>query len=150
MAYADSLARLKTHATTAATGLSNPIKDVAIAFPAPRGRCIRLFYGGETESEQLGTDSTLISETIGHQTVVMGFWPLSNLSETQAAVIEAEIAAWVHAFRTAVLGDIGLNATTHSLDVELAEPGFADLAGAPWRTVEVRVNTEYTEYTVTR
>lgn len=150
MAYPAAIARLKVHATTAGAGLSNPITDVAIAYPAPRSRCIRLFYGGETEAEHIGADDTLISVLTGDQTVVMGFWPLSNLSETQAAVVEAEVQAFVHAFRTAVLGDVGLATAVHALEVEFAEPGFADLAGTPFRTVEIRVNTEFTEYTVTR
>jgi len=150
MTYAAAIARLKVHATTAGAALPNPITDVAIAFPAPKGRCIRIFYGGETPADLLGADSSQVSVMVGHQTIVMGFWPLSNLSEGNAAVIEAEVAAFVDGFRTAVLGDVGLATAVHALELEHAEPGFADLAGTPWRTVEIRVNTEYTEYSVTR
>lgn len=149
MAYADQLARLLTHARTAGNAATPAITDVQVAYPAPRGRCGRLFYAGEAEPARMGVQRTLNSELVADQVAVVFFWPLSNVSETQASAIETEIVAVKHALRVAILGDSQLNDTATDLELEYVEPGFANLAGIPYRTLEAVVTVDFAEYTIT-
>lgn len=146
MTYPQTLAAITTHARTAAGALPNPITDVAAAFPSPRGRCVRIFWGGEVSPEVIGAEDTLTTKLVGQRTIVMGFWPLSNLSEAQAAVIEAEAQAFVTALRTAIHGDFTLGNLVAVESVGYTDTGFADLAGAPYRTTETELISDFDEY----
>src|SRR3990170_2635748 len=93
MAYADTKAAILTHALAAGVALTVPITDVAIGFASPKGRCIRIYWGGEIDPRHIGK-RTLNSEMIGQRTIIGAFWPVTTLSTDQAAVIDAEMAAW--------------------------------------------------------
>ena len=147
MSYATTIAAIRDHAAASAAALANPITDVKVAYPAPPGRCVRIFYGGEVAPEVIGAESTLNSQLVGSLTVVMLFEPLSSLSENQAAVIEAECQSFVHAMRTAIDGDFTIGGGETVATVGYAEPGFASLEGVPFRTVEIQIVSEFTEYT---
>lgn len=148
MAYADQLAAVLTHAQAAGGAVSPAITDVVVAYPAPRGRCIRIFYGGETEPVRMGEQRVLNEEMVGEQIVVVAFWPLNNLSEDQAAGIEVEAYDLKHQLRTRILGDSQLGGMSTDLELGYAEPGFANLAGIPYRTLEMIVTTDFTSYTL--
>lgn len=148
MAYADQLATVLTHARDAGNAISPAITDVVVAYPSPRGRCIRIFYGGEVEPVRMGAQRVLNEEMVGEQIVIVAFWPLNNLSEDQAAGIEVEAYNLKHQLRTRILADSQLGGMSTDLELGYADPGFANLAGIPYRTLEMIVNTDYTSYTL--
>jgi hypothetical protein len=147
MAYSDQLAAIVVHAQAAGNALTIPLTDVIAAYPAVPGRCIRIFYGGEAVPTRMGQDSRVLNgQLVAEQIVIMAFWPLRDLRETEAAVLEAEVYNLKHELRTRILGDSQLGGKSTDLDVGYAEPGFAELGGAPYRTLEMIVTTDYIEY----
>jgi len=148
MAFADQLAAVLTHARAAGAALSIPITDVVVAYPVVPGRCIRIFYDGETAPARMGGDSTLTSRLVAEQIVIMAFWPLGTTSETEANVIETEVYNLKHELRTRILGDSQLGGMSTDVELGYAVPDFAELAGQPYRTLEMVLLTDYFEYTI--
>lgn len=149
MAFSDQLAAIKTHAVAAGTAMSNPIKDVAIAWPAPGPeRCIRIFYGGEAEPPRIGAPRVLNEELVAERIVLVAFWPMSNLSVKQAEVIEDELYDLKHEIRTRVLGDSQLGGQSTDLEMGYAETDFVLVGGTSYRTLEIEFLTDHTAYTL--
>ncbi len=150
MAYADVKARLLTHAQTAAAALSRPIDDVATGLPLPNGRCVRVYYGGETEPVRMGGRYTLNSEMVGKITMIAAFWPITSLEVEVAQVIDAEAEAFSHAFRTAVDGDSDLNSQADNTTLEYGEPDIAVVGNTRYMVVMWSAVTDYVEYAVAK
>lgn len=146
MAFADQLARIKTHAVTAGAAVSPAIDDVLVAFPAPKGRCVRIFYAGEQDPELIG--DTINQDNVDELIHLSAFWPLSNLAEVDAAAVEVQVYAFKHAFRTAVDADDKLAGNATSTAVQNCEPGYAQIGGADYRTLDIDVVVGHTSYSV--
>lgn len=147
MAFADQLARIVTHATTAANAVSPAIDDVQVAFPVPRGRCVRLFWTAEEDPPHFEADS-VVEDLIAETVHVSAFWPLSNLSETDAADYATQVYAFKHALRTAIDGDTRLNGTATGVEMRNAALTYALIAGAEYLVVDVDIAIELTTYTL--
>lgn len=146
MAYSDQQARILTHVTTAANAVSPVIDDVQIAFPVPRGRCVRIFWTTEEDPELIL--DTLNEDSIAEVTHVSAFWPLSNLSESDARDYATQVYAFKHALRTAIDGDTKLNGQAKNVAMRNAELTYAQIAGAEYLVVDVDIVTETTTYTL--
>jgi hypothetical protein len=147
MAYSDVKAVILTHATAAGAALTVPLLDVAIAFPLPADRRVRVYYGGEADPAKMGGRWTLNSEMVGKVTLIAAFWAINALNEDLAVVIDAEMEAFGHELRTRLDGDAQLGGTTTDSMLLDADPdifvnGSMRYAGVVWRLV-----SDYVEYT---
>ena len=123
MAYVDSKARLVVHAVTAGAAVtSDPIIDVQEALPVPKERCVRVYYGGETEPHRMGGQRVLNAELVSEVTFIALFLPLAVSDEAIAATLDAQLYTFKHALRTAILGDSQLNGGSVDLELEYLEP----------------------------
>jgi hypothetical protein len=150
MAYADAKARLVTHARTAAAALARPFEDVQEGLPLPRGRCVRVYYGGETDTTKMGGRYTLNSEMVGQITLIAAFWPITALDEEQGALIDAEAQTFSSALRTAVDGDSALNGNVDNTTLEFAEPDVVTSGNTRFLMILWRAVTDYAEYTIAK
>ena len=147
MAFSDQLARILTHCTTAANAVSPAIDDVQVAFPVPRGRCVRLFWTAEEDPVHFESD-TVAEDLIAEAVHVSAFWPLSNLSEADAADYATQVYAFKHALRTAIDGDTKLNNTATGVEMRNAELTYAQIAAAEYLVLDVDIVVELTTYTL--
>ena len=74
---------VQVHAAAAAAAADAKFKDVAVGFGAARGKCVRIFYGGERGPEHFPDDRTLNSQLVGQAIVVRGYWPRSDTVVTR-------------------------------------------------------------------
>ena len=74
----DLMDAVQVHALAAATGLDPTFTDVQVGFPPAKGRCIRIFYGGERQPERFEDDETLTSQLVSQGVVVRGYWPTAS------------------------------------------------------------------------
>jgi hypothetical protein len=150
MAYADVKARLVTHAQTASATLTRPFEDVQTGVPLPKSRCVRIYYGGETDPKRMGGRYTLNSEMVAKITLIAAFWPITALDEEQAALIDAEAEAFSHAFRTAVDADTDLNGQVDNTTLEDAQPDFVVAGTTRFLMIQWRAVTDYVEYPIVK
>ena len=146
MAFSDQQARVLVHCTTAANAVSPAIDDVQIAFPVPRGRCVRVFWTAEEDPELI--PDTLTEDIVAEVIHVSAFWPLSNIGETDAADYATQVYAFKHALRTAIDGDTKLNTHAKHVAMRNAELTYAQIAGAEFLVVDVDIAIESTTYTL--
>lgn len=150
MSYADAKARLLTHAQTAGATLTPPIQDVAIGFPVPAGRRVRLYYGGEAEVEKMGGRYTLNSELVSKVTMIAAWWNVTTLNAEQAAVIDSEAEAFTDALRTAVDGDTSLNGEMDNTTLGYGTPDIVIVGNTRYLMVLWVATTDFSEYTIAR
>ena len=148
MAYADTIAQIVTHATAAGAALTNPVTDVQRAFPVPRGRCIRVYYGGETEPRRMGANRVLNEELIAERTWVTLFLPISETGETLAAVLDAEAHAFKHDLRTRILGDSQLGGMQTDLEFDYVVPDVTVIGNTRYLVVPCEIISDYTAYPI--
>jgi len=146
VAYADQQARVLTHCITAANAVSPAIDDVQVAFPVPRGRCVRIFWAAEQDPEKI-TDS-LVTDEVAEVIHVSAFWPLSNLAESDAADYATQVYAFKHALRTAIDGDTKLNGTAKDVTLGNQELTYAQIAGAEYLVLDAEVVIEISTYSL--
>lgn len=146
MAYADQQARILTHCQTAANAVSPAIDDVQVAFPVPRGRCVRIFWTAEEDPELI--PDSLIEDSVAEVVHVSVFWPLSNLAETDAADYATQVYAFKHALRTAIDADTKLNGQARNAAMRNAELTYAQVAGAEYLVLDADIVIEQTTYTL--
>lgn len=146
MTYATVKAAILAHCVTAGATLTPPIADVKSAFPLPKGRCVRVYYGGEADPVKMGARWTLNSEMIAKRTMIAAFWPISTLSEDLAAAIDAEAEAFGHSLRGLLDGDAQLGGTTTDSALLDAAPDIFNVNGARFLGVVWEHLAEYTEY----
>ena len=150
MAYANVKARLVTHARTASATLTRPLEDVQAGLSLPKGRCVRVYYGGETDPLRMGGRYTLNSEMVAKVTMIAAFWPLTALDEEQAALVDAEAEAFSHAFRTAVDADTDLNGEVDNTTLEDGQPDVIVVGNTRYLMIDWRAVTDYVEYPIVK
>ena len=148
MAYADQIAAVKTHAVAAGAALTRAITDVAIAAPVPRGRCVRIFYGGEAEPVRMGTARVLTGELIAERIVVVIFLPIGEYAETLTSAIEDDLYAFKHELRTRIQADSQLGGQSTDLEIGYAATEFLQIGQVVYRTLEMEITTDYIEYPI--
>lgn len=148
MAYADTKAAIVVHAAAAGAALTNPILDARAGFPIPKDRCIRVYYGGETEPARMGGRRTLNSEMVGQRTLIAAFFAIRTTSEDVVIVIDAELQALAHDLRTRILGDSQLGGSATDLDLGYMEPDIVTFGNARYLMGLWEVVSDYTEYSL--
>lgn len=150
MAYADVKSRLVTHARTAAASLGIPVEDVQIGPAWPKGRCVRIYYGGEAEPMRMGGSRDFTGELVAKVTWITAFWPLSALEEELISVVDGEAEAFAHAFRTAVDGDVDMNGQTDNTSLEYVVLSDEVFGNTRYLVLTWRAVTDYYEYAVSK
>jgi len=146
MAYATTKAAIVTHAAAAGAALTNPILDVRAGFPVPKGRCVRVYYGGETEPVHMGGRRVLNAEMVAHRTLVALFLPVSLTDEEVAVIIDAELYDFGHDLRTRILGDSTLGGAETDLDLGYLDPDLVTYGNTRYLMGLWEVVSDYTEY----
>ena len=142
---------LQVHAAAAANAADTAdakFYDVAVGFPAAKGRCVRIFYGGEREPEHFNDAKTLNSRLIGQAIIVRGYWPLEETATKRQRAMEGEMAVFVKEFRTRVLLDSQLGGASSDLNISLAQCEQSVIANTKYALVDMEVITDYDEYTI--
>jgi hypothetical protein len=150
MSYADVKAALLAHATTAGAAVTPAIKDVKFAFPVPKDRCIRLFYGGEADPPRFASRNTLASEMVGTVVRINAFFAVTALDEAQAEVLENQARAYSAALRTAIDGDTNLGGDADNVLLGDAEVEPTVVGNARYLVVSHVAVVAYEEYALAR
>lgn len=145
----DLMDGLQVHALAAAQGISTSFKDVAVGFPAARGRCVRIFYAGEREVEHFdGNERTLNSRLIAQAVGIRAMWPTPQTATKEARRLEGEMGAWTKSFRTRVLGDSQLGAEAADLNLSLAAVSQVVSADTQYAVVELEAVMDFDEFSI--
>lgn len=139
---------IAVHAAAAAAAIDAKFYDVAVGFPAAKGRCVRIFYGGERRPEHFGDDKTLNSQLVAEAIMVRAYWPLSETATKRQRVMEGEMSTFVTQLRTRVLGDSQLGGAAVDLNVEPAVASQAVIAKTEYAIVELEIVVDYSEYAI--
>lgn len=148
MAYADTKAAIVVHAAAAGAALTDPILDARAAFPVPKGRCIRVYYGGEAEPVRMGASRTLGTEMVGSVTLIAAFFPIVLNDEDVVAQIDADLQALAHDLRTRVLGDSQLGGNSTDLELGYVEPDMVTYNNTRYLMGLWQVVSDFTEYAI--
>lgn len=114
MAFSDCLDAIKVHAEGAAAAANSKFIDVAVRFPAARGKSVSVFYAGERNSVYFDLRS-LADEHIAQAVVVRAMWPLPDPAATTGRDIEIEISTYTRELRTRIDGDYTLGGSCTAL-----------------------------------
>lgn len=148
MAYADTIAAILVHAAAAGAALTDPILDVQRAFPVPTGRCIRVYYGGETEPRRMGGRRVLNAELVAEVTLIAAFFPVIVNDVPVAAAIDTDLYDLKHQLRTRILGDSQLGGQATDLELEYVEPELVSIGNTRYAVLFWRVISDFTEYAI--
>lgn len=140
---------VQVHAAAAAvTAGGATFYDVAVGFPAAKGRCVRIFYGGERVPQHFSDDRTLNSKLLAHAIIVRGYWPLSETAVKRQRAMEGEIAAFAQSLRSRILGDSQLGGASVDLNMTPAQCEQVVIAGTKYAILDTELVIEYDEVTL--
>jgi hypothetical protein len=152
VSYVDTKAAIVVHCLAAGLTLTDPILDVQAALPIPKGRCIRVYYGGETEPARIGLGGghvyTLNSEVVGEVTFIAAFLPISLNDEELTSVVDADLYTLKHEIRTRLLGDSQLGGASTDLELDYVTPDVVTIGNTRYLVGIWRVVSDFSEYTV--
>jgi len=149
MDFAAAMTVLETHALAAGAALDTPILDVDRASPTPKGRCIRLWWSGNSEPVKMGGRYTLSSEMLAERVSIVAFFPVSTLAEEATGFNDAEARDLRQELYTRLLGDSQLGGNVEDLSIEGVETGWETQGNIRYRTLDMTVLLEYVEITIT-
>lgn len=140
------------HAKAAAiTAGGATLSDVAVGYPAGKGRCVRIFYGGEREPERFTMDESLASLLVSQAIVVRGYWPTASTSTKEQRIIEGQMGTFVKSFRTRLLTDQDLGGkAADGLKMHTAQAGQVVIGTTQYAIVDIEIVVDYDEFTQTR
>lgn len=139
---------LQVHAAAAAvTAGGATFTDVAVGFPVGKGRCVRIFYGGERRPVRMPDNETLNSEMVAQAFVIRAYWPTPETATKRQRVQEGEIAAFVGSLRTRINGDKQLGGANTDLTLGLAEVDQVVISGIKYTIADAEVLIDFDEYT---
>lgn len=145
----DLLDAIQVHAAAAAiTAGGSKFVDVAVGFPAAKGRCVRVFYAGEREVEHFESDKTLNSQLVAQAFVVRGYWPLSETDKVRQRVIEGEMAGFVKSLRTRILGDSQLGGEGADLNMGPAQSEQVVVGSTKYAITDNEIVVDYDEFSI--
>lgn len=145
MTLLDLMDAIQVHAAAAAvTAAGATFYDVAVGYPAAKGKCVRIFYGGERDPEHFGNrvlDANLVAQAI----MVRGYWPLPETATKRQRAMEGEMATFVKSLRTRILGDSQLGGLATDLVMGLASAEQVLIAGTKYAIVDLEIVVDYDE-----
>ncbi len=139
---------VKTHAAAAALACDSKFLDVAVGHPTPRGRCVRVFYNGEREPEEMGAGRTLNSRMVAEAVMVRGFWPVSEYAAKRGRLLMSEVWTFIYQLRSRLAGDSQLGGDSADLNIHLAMVDDVLIAGTLYVIADVEVVADYHEYAI--
>ena len=149
MELIDLMDAIAVHALAAAdTAGGADFHDVAVGFPAGRGRCVRIFYDGERLPEHFLEGTTLNSRLMAESIHIRGYWPSPETSSKRQRIIEHEMATFVKSLRTRILGDSQLGGGAADLNLSPALVNQVTVANSRYVTVDLEAVVDYSEYTI--
>lgn len=147
----DIMDALQVHALAAAnTAGGSTFYDVAVGFPVGKGRCVRIFYGGERGPEHFEPDRTLDSSLIAQAITTRAYWPLPGTQAARQRAIEGEMAVFVKSYRTRVLGDSQLGGESADLLMALAVADQVVISGTQYAVVDIETIVDFDEYPIAK
>lgn len=139
---------VQVHAAAAAAAADAKFKDVAVGFQAAKGKCVRIFYGGERGPEHFPDSRTLNSQMVGQAIVVRGYWPRSDTGTRQQRLMEGEMATFTKELRTRVLGDSQLGGAAVDLVMTPAQCEEAVISSTRYAITDTEIIVDFDEYTL--
>lgn len=139
---------LQVHALAAAATANTKFTDVRVGFPAAKGKCVRIFYGGERVPEHFPDDRTLNSKLMAEAVVIRAYWPNADTGTNRQRETEIEMAVFVKDFRTRVLGDSQLGGEAVDLNLSPAAVEQVVIGDTKYVIAELEAVSDYTEYTL--
>lgn len=146
----DVMDQIKTHAAAGALAIDAKFKDVAVGHPTPRGRSVRVYYGGEAEVEHFTSDRTQTSKLIAQRVLIRAFWPVSEYAAKRGRALMLEMGSFVKELRTRVLGDSQLNSESSDLNMHFADADDMMIGGVLFAIIDAECVVEYDEYTIAK
>lgn len=148
MVLLDLMDTIVVHAKAAAiTASGAKFYDVAVGFPAAKGKCVRIFYGGERAPEHFTADQTLTSKLVAQAITVRAYWPVSDTGVKQQRATEGEMAVFVKDLRTRIEGDADLNSNSVDLRMHLAVVDQVVISSTQYAVVDIEIGVDIDEYT---
>ena len=142
---------IATHVSAACTALGSVggAWDVAVAPPLPRGKTVRIFYGGERQPPHFGTGQTLSSLMVAQAVMVRAFWPVADYAKLRRKNLMLEMATFAKDLRTRVLGDFQLGGAVSALVMGYAETDDILFGNTHYAIVDTEIVVEYDEFPMT-
>lgn len=146
----DVLSALLANARTAGAATTPAYTDIEIGVPAPRGRCVRVWYTGEViPAPQLdGKRYSLDTELVGHGFAIAAFEPMADFEEYGAEQRMGALGGFVSALRTAIDADRTLGGKTVAVEPDAAPIDYANLAGTLHAFAAMPITAGFTEHTI--
>jgi hypothetical protein len=148
VSYVDTKAAIVVHALAAGLTLTDPILDVQAALPIPKGRCIRIYYGGEVPPARMGAEYTLNSQMVGEATFIAVFIPVTVNDEQVTAIADADLYTIKHELRTRILGDATLGGASTDLMLEHLGADLVTIGNTRYLLGLMRLTSDFTEYAI--
>lgn len=149
MELLDLMDALQVHAADAAEDAGGAtFTDVAVGFPAAKGRCVRIFYGGERAPEHFAEGKTLNSQLLAQVIVIRAYWPVSESATKRSRVMEAEMAAFIKSFRSRVLVDSQLGGEAADLNLSPAVVDQALISNQLYAIADMEAVVDYDEFSI--
>lgn len=139
---------IQVHAAAAAAAANSKFVDVAVGFGAAKGRCVRIFYGGEREAEHFPESRTLNSQIVGQAIVVRGYWPRSDTNVRQQRLMEGEMGTFSKELRTRILGDSQLGGESVDLVMHMTRAEEVVLVSTRYAVTDTEIVVDFDEYTL--
>ena len=151
MTFSSVLSAIEAHAQTAGASLTDPMTDVCIGLPVPRGRCGRVYWDGETDAPRMPGRYTGNTELTGDRIVVRWFWPIGSADEAAHASRVVEMQALAVALREAIDEDgAALEALgVYDIEVGQAEPDIVQIGGSVVAISDTPLVVGYREQEIT-
>lgn len=148
MGYKEQRDGILVHAKAAAAAVDAEWKDVSIGAPFPRGRSVRIFYGGEREPVRMGASRVLNGELVSEVIVLEAYWPTSGMGENELKALDDQMYDFKHELRTRVLGDSQLGGVSTDLEMGYVDPGWSQIGGTTYIGLRAEFTTDFTEYPI--
>jgi hypothetical protein len=128
----DWLDQVEAIAQTAGAAVSPKYTDVKIGAPYPRGRCARIWWGGEViPAPQMGEMRySLSTEIVGHAVVVTVFEPMGDVSEDASKSLMGTMADFISELRDGIDADRTLGGKSVSIEPEATPNEFIQIGNA--------------------
>ena len=146
MGYTDQRDAILVHAKAAALAANSTWTNVAIGWPIPNGKSVRVYYGGERTPVRMPHDRSFTGELVAEVIVCVAFWPLSALNTDGAKLMDDEMYTFKHELRTRVLGDSQLGGKATDLEMSYATPDLVVIGNTRYAIIEAQFATDFTEY----
>lgn len=116
VALLNCLDAIQVHALAAAAVIDSKFVDVAVRFPAARGRTVDVFYGGQRPSNYFGPGS-LSSQHVAESIYVRAHWPVAETGKAKQRAMEGEMAVFSYELRGRLDNDFTLGGNCTVLKV---------------------------------